>query len=199
MEQPAAPPKCDLCGLSTGNLASVGRGAQGCSQGPSNPSAQSSFLGSCSLSEGGLLTCQSVGPPVHLLYLLSTLHRVGGREQTASDRNHELIPVSSCVSSGPKVATSVLGVSKPRPLSPAPRLLFLHPDILLIFHSLIAPSSCPVDLSLLFSGLLLLSERKNHRCAFLTCQADISTIFSSHIQFLAEKCKDYLGILKRIK
>ena len=85
---------------------------------------------------GGLLTCLSVRPPVHLLYQLTTLHRVGGREQTVPDTNHELTPVSSCVTSSPTAATSVQGVPKPRPPSPAPRLLLLHPHTLFLFHSL---------------------------------------------------------------
>lgn len=129
MEQPATPPN----GCEQATWLQSGGELRAAPRGPRTTAHTAPSSGALPLRGKG---CLSVRPPVHLLYQLTTLHRVGGREQTVPDTNHELTPVSSCATSSPTAATSVLGVPKPRPPSPAPRLLFLHPDTLFLFHSL---------------------------------------------------------------
>lgn len=120
------------------------------------------FLGAVPSRKEVAFSCLSVGPAVHLLYLLSTLLQVGGREDCSRQKPRtDLLP--SCVSSSPKVTASVLGVPKPRlPLrgpkatTPPPRRSFSS--------SVPSGSFLSRDLSLLPSGLPLFQVRKSQMC-----------------------------------
>lgn len=90
MEQPAAPRKCELCACRRAAWLPSGGELRAAPRGPRTPARRGLPWEPFPLRRKWLLSYLSVGPAVHLLYLLSTLRTVGGREQTVSDRNHEL-------------------------------------------------------------------------------------------------------------